>query len=412
MWEKLRERIKYWSQLFLLPMYGFSFLMPRDKHIWVFGSTFGRRFAENPRYLYLYAVQNQKDIIHPVWISHKQEIVDFLQENGYEAYHYHSLRGIWYSLRAGVYLFDNYPKDINFWLSGGAVKVNLWHGVGNKKINYDNKYDKIRHPENLWERWCTWIRRLSDEKPYHYTLATSPVMAEIFSSAFRTDRNHIIEEGYPRNDALFENNFCLAVQMPQEKKAIQRLESYKKENKKIFFYMPTFRESEKKFLQVMDLARYSEFLENNGYIFVTKLHPKSKLQEQFRQFRYSNILNIEADVDAYLLLKYADVLVTDYSSVYSDYMLLNRPVIGFYYDYEEYSTHTREGYFDFEEYMPEIKVRTMDQLQEAMRRVIVEDNCMTKRICARKKMFTNCDGNASERLTDKIMKIIGLEQKM
>ena len=188
--QKLKERIKYWAQLFLLPVYGLSFFLPRDEKIWVFGSTFGRRFAENPRYLFLYVSQNHTDVVRPIWITHVKEIAEFLQKNGYEAYCYHSLKGIWYSVRASRYIFDNYSKDIDFWLSGGAIKINLWHGSGNKKTNHDNEFDKIRHPKTAWEHWCTWLRRLSDEKPYHYTLATSEAMANIFTSAFATDMEH------------------------------------------------------------------------------------------------------------------------------------------------------------------------------------------------------------------------------
>ena len=65
-------------------------------------------------------------------------------------------------------IIDNYSKDINFWLSGGALKVNLWHGVGNKCINYDNLHDCVRHPKDTWERFKYFPRRLSDEKPSHY----------------------------------------------------------------------------------------------------------------------------------------------------------------------------------------------------------------------------------------------------
>ncbi|MDE6420890.1 MAG: hypothetical protein K2K87_10230, partial [Lachnospiraceae bacterium] len=61
--------IKYWGQLLLLPIYWLSFLMPRDKNIWLFGSTFGRRFSENPRYLYLYACQHREENgLRPIWI--------------------------------------------------------------------------------------------------------------------------------------------------------------------------------------------------------------------------------------------------------------------------------------------------------------------------------------------------------
>ena len=49
---------------------------------------------------------------------------------------------------------------------------------------------------------------MTDEKPNHYTLATSDIMAEIFASAFRTDHSHIIIEGYPRNDILLSENIA------------------------------------------------------------------------------------------------------------------------------------------------------------------------------------------------------------
>ena len=206
--KKILEGIKYWGQLLLLPIYWFSFLFPRNKNIWLFGSTFGRRFADNPRYFYLYISQMDSSI-RPIWISHNKEIVEFLNENGYEAYYNHSLKGIWYCLRGKVYCFDNYSKDISFWLSGGALKFNMWHGVGNKCINYDNKHDKVRHPKNAWEKFKYFPRRLSDEKPSHYILTTSPMMSEIFSRAFQIPMDHVIEAGYPRNDILFEDAYRL-----------------------------------------------------------------------------------------------------------------------------------------------------------------------------------------------------------
>lgn len=122
------NNLKYWSQLFLLPIYWISFLTPRSKKKWVFGSTFGRRWADNGRYFYLYLSQHEKDKIRPIWISRGKSIVELLNRKGYEAYYVHSMKGIYYCLRAKVYVFDNYSKDISFWLSGEAVKINFWHG--------------------------------------------------------------------------------------------------------------------------------------------------------------------------------------------------------------------------------------------------------------------------------------------
>ena len=148
---KITDRLHYWGQLLLLPVYWLSFLVPRDKKIWLFGSTFGRRFADNPRYLYLYVSQHRDELgIRPIWISHNEDVVKMLNAEGYEAYMYHSLKGIWFALRGKLYLYDNYSKDINFWQSGGALKINLWHGIPLKKIQHDNVFDKFRHPKNFW----------------------------------------------------------------------------------------------------------------------------------------------------------------------------------------------------------------------------------------------------------------------
>lgn len=268
--KKIINGLKYWGQLLLLPVYWLSFLVPGNKNIWVFGSTFGRRFADNPRYFYLYVSQHsayQSDklaqrvdawkkeghewkadedclTIRAVWISHNKEIVSFLQSNGYEAYYYHSLKGIWMALRAGVYLFDNYSKDINFWQSGRALKVNMWHGIPLKKIQADNRFDLFRHPKNSWEKFKCFPRNLSDEKPSHYVLTTSEFMRPIFSSAFRTE--HVLVSGYPRNDRLISD--VLENVLPElEEKELEKITSFRERDSrgKMVYYMPTFRDSEK-----------------------------------------------------------------------------------------------------------------------------------------------------------------------
>lgn len=406
--------VKYWGQLLGLPVYWLSFCVPKRKDIWLFGSTFGRRFADNPRYLYLYVNQHKEEIIadekserkvRPIWISHKKDIVEFLNKNGYESYYYHSLKGIWYCLRGKIYIFDNYSKDISFWLSGGAVKFNLWHGSGNKKTNYDNKFDKVRHPKNAWEKFKTFPRRLSDEKPYHYTLATSPMMAKIFTSAFNTDINHIIQDGYPRNDTMFDvDNEKLL--LPEETKNLTRIREVKNKGNRVLIYMPTFRSSENLFFEVMDLEKFNQFLVKKDLYFFTKLHPKSKLKEQFAKAEYSNIKNISADVDPYTFMKECDLLVTDYSSIYSDYLMLNRPSVLFPYDFEEYSKDTRECYFEYEDYMPEIKAYDMEELMKDIELVLKQDDYEQGRLDLRNRIFTYADGDASKRLCKKIVGLI------
>lgn len=412
MFGKAINGIKYWGQLFLLPIYWLSFLFPRSKSVWLFGSTFGRRFADNPRYFFLYCSQHKDEIligkkqVRPIWISKDKGIVEFLNSKDYEAYYYHSLKGIWYCLRGGIYFFDNYSKDISFWLSGGAKKFNMWHGVGNKCINYDNEHDKVRHPKNAWEKFKYFPRRLSDEKPSHYILTTSSVISGIFSKAFRIPMEHVVEVGYPRNDVFYKDCKFTNIYTKEEQNIIDVISRWKSDGKKVLGYMPTFRKSEDKFKNVMDLDSFNSFLSENNLVLVCKLHPKSACKSEFEDIEYSNIYNVTANVDINSFLKEIDVLIADYSSVYSDYILMNKPVVAFHYDYEEYMSGTRSAYFDFDEYMPEEKAFTMVELQASILKVLELKDFSEIRREPIHNMFGDIKTNVSELLCRKIVELL------
>lgn len=410
---KVADRLKYWGQLLLLPIYWLSFLVPRNKRIWLFGSTFGRRFADNPRYFYLYVNQHKEELkIRPIWISHDETVVGMLNDEGYEAYMYHSLKGIWFALRGKIYLFDNYSKDINFWQSGGAVKINLWHGIPLKKIQHDNIFDKFRHPRNIWEKIKNFPRNISDEKSNHYVLTTSHNLRQIFSSAFKT--NNVLVAGYPRNEVLISNEIQ-NVYSYEEKKDRERILEFLNEeigskNKRMIFYMPTFRQSEKLFFENFDINDFQVFLKENNFLFCIKLHPKSKLNKQFEDIQKQNIMVINKDADPYVFLKMADVLITDYSSIYFDYLLLDRPIIFFDYDLKEYLSDSREMYFDYEAFTPGEKVQNYTKMKDAILNAINSGEEYNKRyLQCRKKIkewvFEETEELSIKRICNKIKKI-------
>ena len=405
---KITDRLKYWGQLLLLPVYWLSFLFPRSKKIWLFGSTFGRRFADNPRYLYLYVSQHKAEFgIRPVWISHNNSVVQILNAEGYEAYMYHSLKGIWFALRGKVYLFDNYSKDINFWQSGGAMKVNLWHGIPLKKIQHDNVFDKFRHPKNLWEKIKNFPRNISDEKPNHYVLTTSENLKPIFSSAFQTD--NVLVTGYPRNEVLILDEIQ-NVYSEEERKDRKRITEFLEDrsdsqNKKMVFYMPTFRQRENLFFNNFDKDDFQMFLKKNNILFCIKLHPKSKLNKEFKNIQSENIMVINKEADPYVFLKMADILITDYSSIYFDYLLLDRPIIFFAYDLKEYLSDSREMYFDYDEFTPGEKVWDYQGLKNSIVKIIENNGDYQNRYSdfrkkIRKKVFEESNLNSMRIIKD------------
>ncbi len=406
--KKLAEWVKYWSQLLVLPIYWLSYLSPRNKKIWLFGSTLGKRFSDNPRYLFLYCSQHKDELdIRPIWMSHDKEIVKHLSEAGYEAYYYHSLKGIWYALIGKVYLYDHYSKDINFAQSGGAVKVDMWHGIPLKKIQADNSMDKFRHPQNLWEKWKCMPRNISSEKSTDHILATSEFLKPLFESAFRNP-NNVFVCGYPRNDYLISDEIK-NVLLPNEQKELDSVREFlnKYKDGKVVYYMPTYRDSQGQFFEIMDLEKFAVNLSKEHILFCIKQHPFSKHKEEFAAIQYENILMLDSDSDPYVVLKLSDVLVTDYSSIYFDFLLVDKPIIFFDYDREDYEKSSRELYWEYEKMTPGEKVETMEGLIEAIYHACIRpENNSEKYIIERKRIRNQMFDMPEEISSPRMVKLV------
>jgi CDP-glycerol glycerophosphotransferase (TagB/SpsB family) len=187
----------------------------------------------------------------------------------------------------------------------------------------------------------------------------------IFARAFRTE--HVIHAAYPRWDAFQNQNLCL----PKEQKYWNRIQSFrsKRPQGKVLVYMPTFRDSEERLLGYIDVKEMQNFLKEHDLMLVIKLHPKSKVKEVVARQLHGcskRIVLVDTQYDSNLFLTEADVLITDYSSCYFDYLKLNRPIVYFDYDYDEYVTQSRELYFDYDEMTAGIKVQNVQQLKDAI----------------------------------------------
>ena len=202
-WRKLLELFRILIRPFSWIFYLISGLIPRRKDIWVFGnvekSVFVDKFADSSKYLFLEINEKYKDKIIAVWITSNKNTAKELAKHGYKAYTKWSTKGLYYTLKAKYWIFTH--SYINPWLSRKSVKINLWHGIPLKKIMYDSKkgadykrYVRLKNPfkKYIYFLLTPWMM----EKTYY--LATSPLVAKIFSSAFRTPINRVLISIYPR----------------------------------------------------------------------------------------------------------------------------------------------------------------------------------------------------------------------
>ena len=352
--------IKQFLRVFYWPIYYLSGFFSRDEKIWVFGSLFGRRFADNPKYLFLDIILNEKDSdIKPIWITRDKKVFDYLKKQGLPSCYLYSLKGIYYSLRGKIWIYDHSSHDISFWLSNGAIKVNLWHGVPLKKISWDSN---PKHFQGIMKFLGKLIFPWAWEKP-NYIISPADITDSIFKSAFRIEKGIFIKVGYPRvKTLLYPDRFNLENKL-------------KFLNRKVILYAPTFRDnsSEDLLMKVLDFEKLDDFLSQNNSVMLIKPHPFSRLSNFLKSKSFTNIYTIGAYEDIYQYLPFVHILITDYSSIYYDFLYTNRPIIFFPYDLEIYTKMDRELYFNYEEYTPGPKVYNTEELINELKKAFYND---------------------------------------
>lgn len=350
------------SLLIGYPLWLFSCLIPRNKHKWVLGYKVG--FTDNVKYFYRY-LQKYENAVMAIWISSNRTETLLLQERGINAYYRWSFYGIYHCLTAYYYVFSSHLSDINYWTSGGCYAVNLWHGVGIKKIEFATTVgiDSKIYKRNLFN-YILFPHLF--RKPDLF-LSTSEFMSKHFSECFQIDVHKCVNIGYPRCELFLLSTELLEAYVKEYETAeINSLIKDIHNFSHTLIYMPTFRDSQSDFLlsSGIDLKLLNDFLYNRDELFLFKLHPATIISTVSNSF--SNIRFLNKDVDVYPILPFTDILITDYSSIYYDYLLLDKGIILFPFDYDTYIYQCRDLAFDFDDYTPGIRVYTFDSLIERL----------------------------------------------
>jgi Putative glycosyl/glycerophosphate transferases involved in teichoic acid biosynthesis TagF/TagB/EpsJ/RodC len=384
-----------------------SLIVPRSRRIWAFGSWYGLRFADNPKHLFLYCSAISDSPVFPVWISHSPAVIRRIRQLGLRAHHWLSPIGMWYSLRAGVYLIDCRTMDISSIASSGATIVNLWHGVPLKKIEGDIEQED--HPCVRARRGPPLVRmayrllRPQHAEPYDLVLGTSAVTAARFQSAFGVSSEQVVTLGYPRNDPLFDESKSVKYLLPEERDIIAEMRSHKDGGSRVLLYMPTFRDWNNNADRTIpiDWAELDAALEAGGGVLYCKLHPSD--QARLPSLDGSKRIHlVPSGIDIYPALRYTDALITDYSSIFFDYLLLDRPIVFYPYDLEDYQKFSRTLYDPYDDVTPGPKACSARGLRKLIAELLddypgMADRWRGDRIRVRERAHEFADGRSAER---------------
>lgn len=315
-------------KLLLLPVILIVYLIPKNRNIWIFGSQYGHFFNDNSMYFFKYVNEQHNRKIKAVWLTLNTDLVKDLKDSDYNCYYFYSLRGLFYSIFAG-YSFVSYAKliDIPFFVAGTTC-FQLWHGTPIRKIRFDdNKYIV----DNAIKSYKKYIYQSYYEN-HDYLIVSSDNVANYISTALHSNSSNynVLVLGSPRFDAL---------SRPTHKNLL-----------KVVTYLPTFRKNKQ--FQFMPFDDYNiqsliDLLTANNAILQIKLH-KDCIGSINIPNNCDVIKILDNNYDTQQLLSVSDILITDYSSCFVDFLLLDRPIIFIPYDFDDYFKITGL-YLDYEE---------------------------------------------------------------
>lgn len=307
-----------------------------------------------------------------------------------------SLKGIVYSLKAKNVLISSGKRDVNPLFINGSNWIQLWHGSPAKKIGLDDRYSNSN--SFFQQKIVKPIFPFLSEFTYYRIASNSPIFSKILSSAFGAPLSRIMETGTPRNDIFY------------SKKEDDFNKSLRKKYKgcRLIYYLPTFRDFEgaKSLFTTSDYdePKLKAFLEGQNMVLVSKGHyVDNRLANESSDSNGRLIHLADKEVsDINLMLKDADLLITDYSSAYYDFLLTERPIIFAAFDLKEYLAGSREMYFKYEDIVAGPIVKDWSSLLGSLE-TIWTDQHFKKLIKEKNTLFNKYhDADNSKRVFEKI----------
>lgn len=368
---------------------------PKKPNLVIFAGRVSGRFLDNVKYLFAHCVAQSKKLTC-FFLTHDPSEYKTLSALGLPTLLFPQDESLQLLARASVVVSDDFwwkTHSPAYPLLKDCKTLQLWHGVPLKKIGFPEiesginmTPDKAAHLEFGYSG-------------YDGVVSTSPwATRETFGKVFRAAAFH--ETGYPRNDVLLRvpGSLTKIDMVNVDVQLYGTLKGLRKQGRRTIFFMPTFRDtggdpfSDK----ALDLAAMSRFAAENNAEWVLKFHPYLTVTVPPG---IPHVHGCQAQSDPYPLLAQCDVLCTDYSSIYIDYMLLDRPLVFFPYDFDKYVSQDRELFFDFHAFAPGPDCRDQESLFRALADALAGDDPRREdRNALCDTLFTHRDDKACERL--------------
>lgn len=350
-------------------------IYPKDKKMILIGIPNASFYNDNSKYFFEFLYEKKSNEFDFYLLTKNKKLYTSLKNRfDHHIIYAFSLKAIFIYLRSKFVLITNGNGDIFPFTPTNKhqIVINMWHAITFKNVGVLSKV-KGQGKSNL---------------SLNYFLVSSESERESMIRAFRYSEEVFKIFGIPRNDIYFK---------PEKRNT-------KKKTK--IFYVPTFRDfTPTEFFPFSDFDKneLNDFLSNNNAEIIIKPHKRDSTNKRLLNIVKDNPnisikTSVINDMDIQQMLLDCDILLTDYSSIFFDFLLLDRPIIYIPYDLEHY-LEERGLLFDFDEVTPGDKALTQKEFIQSLKENIEnpsKDHELRAAITQRFHQYN--DGQASERL--------------
>lgn len=287
-------------------------------------------------------------------------------------------------LASSRYLINNNTFPEYYMRKPGQIYLNTWHGTPLKTLGKDIKNQDFDY-KNATRNFLHASHLVSPNSHTTEVMVGRHDIDGLYTGS-------LAETGYPRVDLTLNAT-------PSERNLLKKRLNIP-EGKKVVLYAPTWRgqlgkasfDREKLFRDMRALAETEAVVLFRGHHMV----------EQFLSTAGKGVNVVPEDVDTNELLSVVDILITDYSSIYFDFLATGKPVIHYVYDFESYREE-RGLYFSLER-MPGEICHDIVEVKLALRALLTSESWVpgSKYIQAQKEFCPYDDGGATKRVIDLI----------
>lgn len=396
----------------------FDFFWPKQKNTWAFATHHiqSTRFIENQRAVFEY-VKTDPKIKKIIFYRNSKKEIDIKNAKNIELVEQGTFRAF-YALLLCKVVFITHSISMDYSIRYGKrgftvlkinpnrrVVVNLWHGIAIKGLLYAANEKARKRTDRIKFRYT--------ERKYYAGLVASSDIDALAMAAMFYPLNYIQiwKTGLPRNDFLRVDREDLPGYIKNSLKALENL----KKDKHLIVYAPTYRQigvsSNAHYYQFStgEISELKDFLRAHNAILGYRPHYFRNTENYFNLDQYIDndlIFDLSQAIipEFSAIARACDVVVTDYSSVALEILYLDKPVLSFAYDLENYRQEQDGLIYDLSLIFGKKIFTTFNELLENLRMEFTSTHQTESTAINKKIFFKYRDCHNAERLVEETIK--------